>query len=150
MAASQFSSTMSQFKPGRHQYFNGVTWWFRDGTQNQAVIEGFDAVETPHDVGVQIKLSTPRTIQIDNDDSDQVRVIMMFPKLTKTDQKSGDTHGTTVQFQFEIAYGTTSFKPIKPQGYSSHVVTLSKKSSGKHYREYLLICPSQALTIAYA
>lgn len=66
---------------------------------------------------------------------------MMFPKLTKTDRKSGDTHGTTVQFQFEIAYGTTSFKPIKPQGYASHVVTLSKKSSGKHYREYLFDLP---------
>ncbi|CZV82142.1 Phage-related protein%2C tail component [Enterobacter hormaechei] len=138
---SIFLDNVPILNPDGTSNFNGVTWWFRDGTQNQAVIEGFDAVETPHDVGVQIKLSTPRTIQIDNDDSDQVRVIMMFPKLTKTDQKSGDTHGTTVQFQFEIAYGTTSFKPIKPQGYSSHVVTLSKKSSGKHYREYLFDLP---------
>lgn len=138
---SIFLDNVPILNPDGTSNFNGVTWWFRDGTQNQAVIEGFDAVETPHDVGVQIKLSTPRTIQIDNDDSDQVRVIMMFPKLTKTDQKSGDTHGTTVQFQFEIANGTTSFKPIKPQGYSSHVVTLSKKSSGKHYREYLFDLP---------
>lgn len=138
---SIFLDNVPILNPDGTSNFNGVTWWFRDGTQNQAVIEGFDAVETPHDVGVQIKLSTPRTIQIDNDDSDQVRVIMMFPKLTKTDQKSGDTHGTTVQFQFEIAYGTTSFKPIKPQGYASHVVTLSKKSSGKHYREYLFDLP---------
>ncbi len=138
---SIFLDNVPILNPDGTSNFNGVTWWFRDGTQNQAVIEGFDAVETPHDVGVQIKLSTPRTIQIDNDDSDQVRVIMMFPKLTKTDQKSGDTHGTTVQFQFEIAYGTTSFKPIKPQGYTSHVVTLSKKSSGKHYREYLFDLP---------
>ncbi|WP_171999577.1 phage tail protein [Cronobacter sp. JZ38] len=138
---SIFLDNVPILNPDGTSNFNGVTWWFRDGTQNQAVIEGFDAVETPHDVGVQIKLSTPRTIQIDNDDSDQVRVIMMFPKLTKTDRKSGDTHGTTVQFQFEIAYGTTSFKPIKPQGYASHVVTLSKKSSGKHYREYLFDLP---------
>lgn len=138
---SIFLDNVPILNPDGTSNFNGVNWWFRDGTQNQAVIEGFDAVETPHDVGVQIKLSTPRTIQIDNDDSDQVRVIMMFPKLTKTDQKSGDTHGTTVQFQFEIAYGTTSFKPIKPQGYASHVVTLSKKSSGKHYREYLFDLP---------
>lgn len=138
---SIFLDNVPILNPDGTSNFNGVTWWFRDGTQNQAVIEGFDAVETPHDVGVQIKLSTPHTIQIDNDDSDQVRVIMMFPKLTKTDQKSGDTHGTTVQFQFEIAYDTTSFKPIKPQGYTSHVVTLSKKSSGKHYREYLFDLP---------
>ncbi|WP_434426207.1 phage tail tip fiber protein [Enterobacter hormaechei] len=138
---SIFLDNVPILNPDGTSNFNGVTWWFRDGTQNQAVIEGFDAVETPHDVGVQIKLSTPRTIQIDNDDSDQVRVIMMFPKLTKTDRKSGDTHGTTVQFQFEIAYGTASFKPIKPQGYASHVVTLSKKSSGKHYREYLFDLP---------
>lgn len=138
---SIFLDNVPILNPDGTSNFNGVTWWFRDGTQNQAVIEGFDSVETPHDVGVQIKLSTPRTIQIDNDDSDQVRVIMMFPKLTKTDQKSGDTHGTTVQFQFEIAYGANSFKPIKPQGYASHVVTLSKKSSGKHYREYLFDLP---------
>ncbi|MEB5924641.1 phage tail tip fiber protein [Franconibacter daqui] len=138
---SIFLDNVPILNPDGTSNFNGVTWWFRDGTQNQAVIEGFDAVETPHDVGVQIKLATPHTIQIDNDDSDQVRVIMMFPKLTKTDQKSGDTHGTTVQFQFEIAYDTTSFKPIKPQGYTSHVVTLSKKSSGKHYREYLFDLP---------
>lgn len=138
---SIFLDNVPLLNPDGSSNFNGVSWWSRNGLQDQSVIEGFDAVETPHDVGVQIKNGTPRTIQIDNDDADQVRVIMMFPKLTKTDRKSGDTHGASVEFRFEIAYGSASFTGITPQGYSSNVITLSKKSSGKHYREYLFDLP---------
>jgi predicted phage tail protein len=50
---SIFLDNVPILNPDGTSNFNGVTWWFRDGTQNQAVIEGFDAVETPHDVGVK-------------------------------------------------------------------------------------------------
>lgn len=140
-AKSIFLDNVPLVNPDGSYNFNGVSWWFRDGSQDQAVIEGFDSVETPHDVGVQIKTATPRTIQIDNDDADQVRVIMMFPKLTNTNRKSGDTHGATVQFRFDLAVGDRTFVPIKPKGYQSNLITLSKKSSGKHFREYLFDLP---------
>lgn len=140
-AKSIFLDNVPLLNPDGSSNFNGVSWWFRNGSQDQAVIEGFDAVETPHDVGAQIKRDTPRTIQIDNDDADQVRVIMMFPKLASSDRKTGDIHGTTVEFRFELSSGSNAFAPITPKGHASNVVRLSKKSSGKHFREYIFDLP---------
>ncbi|MGS0629937.1 MULTISPECIES: phage tail tip fiber protein [Photorhabdus] len=138
---SIFLDNVPLLNPDGTSNFNGITWWFRDGSQNQSVIEGFDAIETPKDVGVRIKTTSPRTIQIDNDDADQVRIIMMFPKLANTDRKTGDTYGATVEFQFSLAVGDKGFEPITPVGYKSPVINVSKKSSGKHYREYLFDLP---------
>ncbi|EIX4100774.1 host specificity protein J, partial [Cronobacter sakazakii] len=83
--------------------FSGITWEFRDGSQDQTPMAGFDFVETPKSVSIQLKRTHPVTVAIDNDDADRVRVIMKFPSLRSISKKTGDTNGTTVQYRFQIA-----------------------------------------------
>jgi predicted phage tail protein len=81
--------------------FNGVTWDQRTGYQNQPVMAGFNDIETPYEVGVQVKVSVPYTFSVANPNADHVRVIVDIPALETTDTNTGDIHGTTVEYYFQ-------------------------------------------------
>ncbi|MFQ1294947.1 phage tail tip protein [Klebsiella pneumoniae] len=121
--------------------YSGVTWDFRDGSQDQSPIPGFDFVETPKAVNTQLKTTNAVTVAIDNDDADRVRVIMKFPSLRSIDKKTGDTNGTSVQFKFQLANGNGSFYDVIATGESSSDVTLTAKKTGVYYRSYEIQLP---------
>lgn len=121
--------------------YSGVTWDFRDGSQDQSPMPGFDFVETPKAVNTQLKNSNAVTVAIDNDDADRVRVIMKFPSLRSIDKKTGDTNGTSVQFKFQLANGNGSFYDVIATGESSSDVTLTAKKTGVYYRSYEIQLP---------
>lgn len=121
--------------------YSGVTWDFRDGSQDQSPMPGFDFVETPKAVNTQLKTTNAVTVAIDNDDADRVRVIMKFPSLRSIDKKTGDTNGTSVQFKFQLANGNGSFYDVIATGESSSVVTLTAKKTGVYYRSYEIQLP---------
>ncbi|EJO9054570.1 DUF1983 domain-containing protein [Cronobacter sakazakii] len=121
--------------------FSGITWEFRDGSQDQTPMAGFDFVETPKSVNIQLKRTHPVTVAIDNDDADRVRVIMKFPSLRSISKKTGDTNGTTVQYRFQIANGDDTFRDAIPEGEKSAEITLTAKKSGVYYRSYELKLP---------
>ncbi|HCM6799070.1 TPA: DUF1983 domain-containing protein [Klebsiella pneumoniae] len=120
---------------------SGVTWDFRDGSQDQSPMPGFDFVETPKAVNTQLKTTNAVTVAIDNDDADRVRVIMKFPSLRSIDKKTGDTNGTSVQFKFQLANGNGSFYDVIATGESSSDVTLTAKKTGVYYRSYEIQLP---------
>ena len=120
---------------------SGVTWDFRDGSQDQSPMPGFDFVETPKVVNTQLKTTNAVTVAIDNDDADRVRVIMKFPSLRSIDKKTGDTNGTSVQFKFQLANGNGSFYDVIATGESSSDVTLTAKKTGVYYRSYEIQLP---------
>ncbi|EPT1400924.1 phage tail protein [Klebsiella pneumoniae] len=120
---------------------SGVTWDFRDGSQDQSPMPGFDFVETPKAVNTQLKTTNAVTVAIDNDDADRVRVIMKFPSLRSIDKKTGDTNGTSVQFKFQLANGNGSFYDVIAAGESSSDVTLTAKKTGVYYRSYEIQLP---------
>lgn len=120
---------------------SGVTWDFRDGSQDQSPMPGFDFVETPKAVNTQLKTTNAVTVAIDNDDADRVRVIMKFPSLRNIDKKTGDTNGTSVQFKFQLASGNGSFYDVIAAGESSSDVTLTAKKTGVYYRSYEIQLP---------
>lgn len=120
---------------------SGVTWDFRDGSQDQSPMPGFDFVETPKAVNTQLKTTNAVTVAIDNDDADRVRVIMKFPSLRNIDKKTGDTNGTSVQFKFQLANGNGSFYDVIATGESSSDVTLTAKKTGVYYRSYEIQLP---------
>lgn len=120
---------------------SGVTWDFRDGSQDQSPMPGFDFVETPKAVNTQLKTTNAVTVAIDNDDADRVRVIMKFPSLQNIDKKTGDTNGTSVQFKFQLANGNGSFYDVIAAGESSSDVTLTAKKTGVYYRSYEIQLP---------
>ncbi|MEI9600101.1 phage tail protein [Moellerella wisconsensis] len=128
--------------PDGSMNFKGVKTWERKGHQNQSPIDGFDDIETPRNVAAELRKDSPKTLSIDNDDTNRLRVIMEFPRLSSTDKSSGDINGASVQFEFALAVGADNFKPIAPVGFSSSVVTVSKKSSGKFQYEYLIDLPT--------
>ncbi|WP_441770067.1 phage tail tip fiber protein [Klebsiella pneumoniae] len=121
--------------------YSGVTWDFRDGSQDQSPMPGFDFVETPKAVNTQLKTANAVTVAIDNDDADRVRVIMKFPSLRSIDKKTGDTNGTSVQFKFQLANGNGSFYDVIATGESSSDVTLTAKKTGVYYRSYEIQLP---------
>ncbi|MGO0718843.1 phage tail tip fiber protein [Klebsiella pneumoniae] len=120
---------------------SGVTWDFRDGSQDQSPMPGFDFVETPKVVNTQLKTTNAVTVAIDNDDADRVRVIMKFPSLRSIDKKTGDTNGTSVQFKFQLANGNGSFYDVIATGEISSDVTLTAKKTGVYYRSYEIQLP---------
>ncbi|MEG8511412.1 phage tail protein [Klebsiella pneumoniae] len=121
--------------------YSGVTWDFRDGSQDQSPMPGFDFVETPKAVNTQLKTTNAVTVAIDNDDADRVRVIMKFPSLRSIDKKTGDTNGTSVQFKFQLANGNGSFYDVIAAGEISSDVTLTAKKTGVYYRSYEIQLP---------
>ncbi|MDE9568824.1 DUF1983 domain-containing protein [Xenorhabdus bovienii] len=138
---SIFLDDVPLLNPDGSPNFNGVSFLERRGAQNQAPIDGFEDVETPYNVAAELKTITPKTIQIDNDEADRVRIIMEFPRLTSTSKKNGDIDGAQVQFQFQLAIAEGSFKPVTPLNHKSETITVSKKSSGKFQREYFIDLP---------
>ena len=125
--------------------FSGVTWWFRDGSQDQTVIDGFDFIETPKSVGMQLKQTSQVNVSLDSADSDRVRVVMKFPSLRKIDKKSGDTNGTTVQYKFQIDAGNgKGFVDAIAEGEGSSIITLTAKKTGVYYRSYVFDLPKPA------
>ena len=121
--------------------YSGVTWDFRDGSQDQSPMPGFDFVETPKAVNTQLKTTNAVTVAIDNDGADRVRVIMKFPSLRSIDKKTGDTNGTSVQFKFQLANGNGSFYDVIATGESSSDVKLTAKKTGVYYRSYEIQLP---------
>jgi len=92
--------------------FNGVTWAARNGTQNQTPIEGHSDIETPAVVGTQVKYDMPKTVTITNPNVDKIRAIVTFPSLASTNTKTGDIHGTTVQYKFQISADGGPFNDV--------------------------------------
>ncbi|EFG2131287.1 host specificity protein J, partial [Escherichia coli] len=116
--------------------FSGITWDFRDGSQDQTPMSGFDFVETPKSVNIQLKKTHYVTVSIDNDEADRVRVIMKFPSLRSIDKKTGDTNGTTVEYKFQIANGDSTFVDVVAEGEKSVGIKLTAKKTGVYYRSY--------------
>lgn len=121
--------------------FSGITWDFRDGSQDQTPMSGFDFVETPKSVNIQLKKTHYVTVSIDNDEADRVRVIMKFPSLRSIDKKTGDTNGTTVEYKFQIANGDSTFVDVVAEGEKSVGIKLTAKKTGVYYRSYELKLP---------
>uniref|UniRef100_UPI00069F9686 TipJ family phage tail tip protein n=1 Tax=Xenorhabdus khoisanae TaxID=880157 RepID=UPI00069F9686 len=138
---SIFLDDVPLLNPDSSPNFNGVKFWERRGEQNQDPIDGFDDIETPYNVATQLKATTPKTLQVDNDDADRVRIIMEFPRMTSTDKENGDINGTEVKFQFQLAIGESSFKPVIPLDHKDSTIKIAKKSSGKFQREYFIDLP---------
>ncbi|EFM9252552.1 DUF1983 domain-containing protein [Escherichia coli] len=121
--------------------FSGITWDFRDGSQDQTPMSGFDFVETPKSVNIQLKKTHYVTVSIDNDEADRVRVIMKFPSLRSIDKKTGDTNGTSVEYKFQIANGDSTFVDVVAEGEKSVGIKLTAKKTGVYYRSYELKLP---------
>lgn len=97
-----FNETPLQNSDGTYN-FNGVSWDARYGTPNQGYIPGYSDIETPFNLSVQCKVNTPVTFTVTNPNADRVRAIVTIPSLVSTDTTTGDLHGTSVEYKFQIS-----------------------------------------------
>ncbi|MFO3869979.1 host specificity protein J [Citrobacter freundii] len=122
--------------------FENVTWDFRPGTQTQAPIPGFPAVENETSIGVSLTKVTPWTRAISNTQIDAVLVRVGIPGLQQQ-ENDGDIVGTTVQYHIDLAvdggaYSTVMTKTVTEKLSSlyelTHRINLPKASTGWQIR----------------
>jgi len=122
--------------------FQGVSWESRNGEQNQEVIAGFSDVETPYNVGVQVKYDTPHVITVNGAQTDAVRVVVSLPALRVQDKTTGDINGTTVQYKFSISVNGGDYTDVLIDG--DPTLTISGKTNSKYQRGHLIYLPKPA------
>lgn len=122
--------------------FESVSWDFRPGTQTQAPIPGFPAVENETSIGVSLTKTTPWTRALSNTQIDAVLVRVGIPGLQQQ-EKDGDIVGTTVKYHIDLAvdggaYSTVLTKTVTEKLSSlyelTHRINLPKASTGWQIR----------------
>lgn len=82
--------------------FGGATWETRNGTQTQAHISGFPAVENTTSVGVEVTQVAAVTRQFTNQNLDSLRITVGVPTLYQQNTSNGDTNGASVRLAIEV------------------------------------------------
>lgn len=122
--------------------FENVSWDFRPGTQTQAPIPGFPAVENETSIGVSLTKVAPWTRAISNTQIDAVLVRVGIPGLQQQ-ENDGDIVGTTVTYHIDLAvdggaYSTVMTKTVTEKLSSlyelTHRINLPKANTGWQIR----------------
>ena len=116
--------------------FQGVSWDFRDGRHGQQPLgANFGAVETPVPLSVQVKKDMPAIFTVSNPNADAVRIAIAVQALMRQDKKTGDIHGTSVQFRVEMSLNSGAFQDM------TGTLTISGKTRSRYQRAYRLALP---------
>lgn len=118
------------------QNFKGVSFDTRNGTQDQTPMDGFPGIESPQDMqAVRVLNETPYTVTISDPNVDAVRMIMLFPALTMTDNRTGDIHGASVTYKYQLSINGGAWYDYGAP------VTVNGKSRAKYERADLITLP---------
>ncbi|RDO08522.1 phage tail protein, partial [Acinetobacter baumannii] len=82
-------------------------------------------VETPFYKNVQLKSGIPSAFTVSNPNADRVRIILAVNSLLSTDRSSGDTYGTSVEFQIKLSVNNGPYE-----------ILATKKITGKTTSRY--------------
>lgn len=91
--------------------FQGVEVASRVGSQMQAYVPGFPAIENSVQVATEVKKDVPVVRQITNANLDAVRVTIAIPQLTYQDTSNGDLKGTEVQYAIDVQSNGGGYVP---------------------------------------
>lgn len=112
--------------------FQGAVWAQRQGTQGQAYIPGFGAVENSVDIGTRIIASQPVTRTFSNPNLTAVVVIIGVPQLTKQDTTTGDLGGSSVTLAIDLQSAGAGFVAQDLGGRE----TITGKTTSRYQRAY--------------
>ena len=120
--------------------FTSTSFDSRNGTPIQAVIKGFSSVESPHSMSnIEVTASTPQTFSITNLNADRIRIVMNIPALITQDKATGDIHGNSVTYHFEISTDGAGYAPIGAD------ITVTGKVKSKYQRSTVIVLPDAAV-----
>lgn len=110
--------------------FKGFSLHVRNGTQTQARIPGFPAIEREIPVGVTVTKNLPNTQTITDSNVDRVRVTLTIPSLQKIED-DGDIRGHKVRIQIQVQYNSGGFTTVRNE-------KIKGKSSSTYQRDFVI------------
>jgi predicted phage tail protein len=110
--------------------FSNVTLVPRFGTQAQAYVPGFDAVEEEVAVNADVLEGLPITRTINDTNVDAARITVNVPAL-QTVNDTGDISGATVRLQIAVQYNSGGFTTVIDD-------TISGRTSDLYQRDYIV------------
>lgn len=110
--------------------FSNVTLVPRFGTQAQAYVPGFDAVEEEVAVGSDVLEGLPITRTINDTNVDAARITINVPAL-QTVNDTGDISGATIRLEIAIQYNSGGFTTVIDD-------TISGRTSDLYQRDYIV------------
>lgn len=119
--------------PGGSENFPTAKVEYRPGTQGQAPISGFSAVESETGVSVIVEQARPWSIVISNTELDAVRIRVGFPRMATT-LENGDTVGARVDYTITLQTDSGS-----PTVFS---YTLNDKTTTLYERDHRIELPT--------
>lgn len=117
--------------------FQGVTWDARDGQQSQTPMAGYTDIEAPIVVNVKVKKAQSSVVTITNPNADAIRAVVLVPSLVSQDKTTGDVHGASVSFRFDVSINGGAYQPL------SGDLTISGKSRSRYQRAYRMELPKR-------
>jgi predicted phage tail protein len=114
--------------------FSGVTLITRPGTQSQAYIPGFPAVEAESAVSTEFSYALPVTRSISNVNADAARLTVSVPQLTYQSLVTGDTGPTPVDIAIDVNTAGGGWVQALTD-------TISGKTTSRYQRAYRIELP---------
>ncbi|MGM8939016.1 TipJ family phage tail tip protein [Psychrobacter glaciei] len=123
--------------------FDGVTWDFRPGTNEQDYIKGFPDVANETPVNVELRSDNPWIKAFTDTQLSAVRVRFKWNRLSKTNPENGDVKGYKIQYAIDLqtnggAYVevlNTKIEDKTSAGYErTHRIDLPKSTTGWQIR----------------
>ncbi|MGP9517529.1 TipJ family phage tail tip protein [Psychrobacter sp. AOP7-C1-14] len=123
--------------------FDGVTWDFRAGTNEQEYIKGFPDVSNETPINVELRSTQPWIKSFTDTQLSAVRVRLKWNRLSKTDPHNGDVKGYKIQYAIDLqtnggAYVevlSTRIEDKTSAGYErTHRIDLPKSTTGWQIR----------------
>lgn len=85
--------------------FNGVTYDFREGTQDQSYMKGFPQIESNISVGTELVAGVPYVRTVSSTDISALRINFSVPRLAKQNQENGDIGGYSINYEIDVGMG---------------------------------------------
>ena len=123
--------------------FEGVTWDFRNGSNDQEYIKGFPDVSNETPINVELRSSQPWIKAFNDTQISAVRVRFKWNRLSETNGENGDVKGYKIDYAIDLqtdggAYQTVLTTKIQDKtsaGYErTHRIDLPKAKTGWQLR----------------
>jgi predicted phage tail protein len=123
--------------------FDGVTWDFRAGTNEQEYIKGFPDVSNETPINIELRSTQPWIKAFTDTQLSAIRIRFKWNRLSKTDPETGDVKGYKIQYAIDLqtnggAYVevlNTRIEDKTSAGYErTHRIDLPKSTTGWQIR----------------